>query len=230
MVAAGGGAGHYTNSSNRGFGGHGGGIQGGNPYNLGPHNSGARLGRGATNTAGGCSYGDTNCGSFGLGGDATSYIESTHNGAGSGGGAGFYGGSSANIGAGGGGTSYIAYSELISYKEYTKSMYCYNCVTSNAESTYTVSTSNYSSTPTSYYAKSGNGHARITLLPQPSENNFLSSLTVKATEYETENPVVKEYTPTYDMATEDYYVKLVEQFKPKSVVYTSFSSPYLSLV
>lgn len=43
-------------------------------------------------------------------------------------------------------------------------MTCYNCTTSNDESTKTISTTNVSSTATSDYAKSGNGYARITFI------------------------------------------------------------------
>lgn len=41
-------------------------------------------------------------------------------------------------------------------------MYCYNCKESNEEATKTISTTNVSETPTSNYAKKGNGHIKIT--------------------------------------------------------------------
>ncbi|MCM1053584.1 MAG: cadherin-like beta sandwich domain-containing protein [Ruminococcus sp.] len=126
-----------------------------------------------------------------------------------GGGGGWYGGNASQTqvygaAGGGGGSSYIGNPNLTSYQDGIKSMYCYNCQASNEESTYTVSTTKYSSTPTSYYAKSGDGFARITFMAQPSENNFLSSLTVK---HENE---VKTYTPEFDMQTYDYYLTLDE--------------------
>ena len=61
--------------------------------------------------------------------------------------------------SGGGGSSYIGNSLL-----HTKSMYCYECTESTDESTYTISTNNVSDIPTSNYAKSGNGYAKITYI------------------------------------------------------------------
>ena len=43
-------------------------------------------------------------------------------------------------------------------------MYCYNCTESNDTNTKTISTTNVSETPTSNYAKIGNGFARITFV------------------------------------------------------------------
>ena len=47
-----------------------------------------------------------------------------------------------------------------------------------------------------------NGYAKITMLPQPSENNFLSSITVKV------NDEVRTYTPEFNLETEDYYLSV----------------------
>lgn len=81
-----------------------------------------------------------------------------------GGGAGFYGG---NIGVGrtndgtpgGGGSGYIGNPLLTN-----KYMYCYNCATSDVESTKTYTTTCAEETPTENCAKKANGYARITYL------------------------------------------------------------------
>ncbi len=80
------------------------------------------------------------------------------------GGSGWYGGGSAStttgcVYTGGGGSSYIGNPLLTD-----KAMYCYNCQTSNAESTKTISTTCTSSMPTVNCAKQGNGYAKITLV------------------------------------------------------------------
>lgn len=104
LVAGAGGGGHYTNSANRGFGGAGGGLTGGNiselSSNVNPTSYPDRYASPGNQSTGGCSLNNAYCGSFGQGGNATS------NG-GSGGGSGLYGGSSTNISAGAGGSSYI---------------------------------------------------------------------------------------------------------------------------
>lgn len=207
IVAGAGGGGHNTNSANYAVGGSGGGYKGMEATNLSGHHT--LVGRHAypgTQTAAGCNSTNKDCGGFGVGGNSST--TAYHNGAGSGGGAGYFGGSGANINGGAGGSGYIASSDLRSYKEVTKSMYCYNCSTSNAEQTFTVSTNKYANTPTSYYAKSGNGYARITLLQPPSENNFLSSLTIKATNFQTLKSTTKNYTPEYNLEVEEYDVTL----------------------
>ena len=161
-------------------------------------------GGGYANTSG--TNGQYGAGGFGYGGSGRG--DRCGGGAG---GAGIQGGSGgANVASGRGGTGYFNSEELIDYKEYTRSMYCYNCPTSNAETTYTVKTGSVSSNPVSYYAKSGAGYARITLLPQPSENNFLSTITVKATDFETQIEEQKSYTPSFDKEVEDYYVTLTD--------------------
>lgn len=88
---------------------------------------------------------------FGLGGYASAKY-------GPGSGAGFYGGGDSETSSCGG-SGYIGNSFLTN-----KSMYCYNCTTSNEESTKTISTTCHSSSATSNCAKEGNGYAIITYL------------------------------------------------------------------
>ena len=84
---------------------------------------------------------------FGLGGQ--DYDKSR-----SAGGGGYYGGKHT-----GGGSGYIGNILLTD-----KYMYCYNCTTSDVESTKTYSTTCVEETPTENCAKIGNGYARITYL------------------------------------------------------------------
>ena len=87
----------------------------------------------------------------------------------SGGGGGLFGGASNSnfSGGGGGGSGYIGNSLLTNKKMV---MYVVNRTedtknyVSNDTNTKTETTQNVSSTPTSNYAKSGNGYARITIL------------------------------------------------------------------
>lgn len=58
---------------------------------------------------------------------------------------------------GGGGSSYIGYSSL-----QNKVIYCYGCTASEETETKTIATTKVSETPTSNYAKIGQGYARIT--------------------------------------------------------------------
>lgn len=207
IVSGAGGGGHNTNSANYAVGGSGGGFKGMDATSLSSHHTLAgRHAYPGTQTSAGCNNTGKDCGAFGIGGNSST--TAYHSGAGSGGGAGFYGGSGANINGGAGGSGYIASSSLRSYKEVTKSMYCYNCTLSSDEDTYTVSTKKYSSTPTSYYAKSGNGYAKITLLQPPSENNFLSNIIVKATNFQTLKTTTKNYTPDYNLEVSEYNVTL----------------------
>ena len=115
---------------------------------------------GGTQTSGGLGENSRTdlAGSFGQGG--TGYT--------SGGGAGYYGGGSSTADSGSdpsaaGGSGYIGYSELTD-----KIMYCYNCQSSENEddetNIKTRSTTNVSDTPTSNYAKIGDGFVRITYL------------------------------------------------------------------
>ena len=97
-------------------------------------------------------------GSGGAGGNGNNWYAPN---GGHGGGGGYYGGvgGTASGNGGGGGSGYIGNSLLTN-----KAMYCYNCPTSSDENTLTYSTTNVSGTPTSNYAKSGNGAIKITLL------------------------------------------------------------------
>ncbi len=90
-------------------------------------------------------------GSFGHGADHTAYV-------GPGAGAGYYGGGTSEI-VSCGGSGYIGKSSLTD-----KHMTCYNCETSNEESTKTISNTCASETPTPDCSKIGNGYARITYL------------------------------------------------------------------
>ena len=151
MVSGGGGG-----KGNTGAGGHAGGVSG----NKGTDGSCTnKAGGGATQTAGGTCVESAwcNAGSFGLGGSGKA-----GNNGGAGGG-GLYGGGSGTggscYGGGGGGSGYIGNSLLTD-----KYMYCYNCTTSDVESTKTYTTTNVSDTPTSDYAKSGNGAVKITIM------------------------------------------------------------------
>lgn len=155
LIVAGGGSGASTSA----YGSHAGGYVGKDAYWT-ESTTKKNYAGGGTQTAGGIggsSYNDSlsPSGSFGLGG--------THTGGscneGSGGGGGFYGGGASAFKPGGGGSGYIGNSLL---KD--KVMYCYNCTQSTIESTKTVSTTNVSSSPRSYYPKQGNGHAKITLI------------------------------------------------------------------
>lgn len=91
---------------------------------------------------------------------------------GGGGGGGFYPGRHGSQSTGSGGSGYIGNTDLTS-----KYMYCYNCIESTDESTYTINTvgeneladkkncpNGYSEEAISKCAKAGNGHARITFL------------------------------------------------------------------
>ncbi len=150
IIVAGGGGGAPLIAAESG---NGGGISG----TIGRTNSGIIV-NGATQTTG---Y------DFGLGQNGHNSIQySTGDAEGSsGGGGGWYGGLSYqgtetnSDASGSGGSGYIGNTSLTS-----KVMYCYNCQTSNAESTKTISTTCTSSTPTSNCAKQGNGYAKITLV------------------------------------------------------------------
>ena len=152
LIVSGGGGG----AGQAGAGGSAGGIQGVRGETGACTNKG---GYGGTQTAGG-SVVATNwaqVGSFGRGGNA---IQNQTGGAG---GSGYFGGGSGTSGScyggGGGGSSYIGNSLLSD-----KAMYCYNCTTSTATDTKTVSTSCSETTPTANCAKKGNGYVKITLI------------------------------------------------------------------
>lgn len=152
--AGGGGGGVYTygvETLKYGTGGSGGGYIG---------NTGTVFGASQTVGAGGqqslVENGDVT-GTFGLG-------ASTSDNNGCGGGSGYYGGGSGfHDGGCGGGSGYIVNTNLTD-----KIMYCYKCQSSENEDDETHiktrSTTNVSETPTSNYAKIGNGYARITFV------------------------------------------------------------------
>lgn len=148
MAGAGGGAGPETRGAS------GGGISGGdviNNYDKSYSSYGGTQTTGGVNNRECSAYGS---GVFGKGGEHS--VTGTNVG---GGGGGFFGGSTGgrDHSAGGGGSGYINTSKLIDAY-----MYGYDVSTSNDIATKTYSTTNYSETPTSNYAKSGHGAARIT--------------------------------------------------------------------
>jgi len=155
LIVAGGGGG-----AERENGGSGGGYIGGTGY-LGYNNNtypwyanGGNQSRAGSGVVGNSyAFSTTGNGGFGYGGSG---LSSGDNGAGGGGGY-FGGGAVTYAGGAGGGSGYIGNSKL-----YDKSMYCYNCATSNDTNTKTISTTNVSNTATSNYAKMGNGYAKIT--------------------------------------------------------------------
>ena len=172
LIVAGGGGGGYRHTAGSGYasvGGEGGGISGTDSTTNG---SNGKQGLGGNQTAGGKYSGATETtstifGSFGLGGTPSLSWGSAGGGGYYGGGA-SYGNTAANGNSGGGGGSgYIGNSLLTD-----KSMYCYNCTTSNDVNTKTYTTTNVSGTPTADYAKNGSGAARIT---------FVSTTTLKLT-------------------------------------------------
>ena len=112
---------------------------------------GGYIGAGATTSE----NGGTQSSGFGFG-----HGESGNENSGSGGG--YYGGVHSNTGIGTGGSGYINSSTLTD-----RSMYCYNCQTSDIENTYTLSTNSISGKdvddyePLSNSAKKGNGYVKV---------------------------------------------------------------------
>ena len=154
LIVSGGGGGAYDFSS----GGAGGGYIGNSGLYSSEFNKNI-CGKGADQNNGGSktqsSFGSSNSGIFGVGGDGGKTDAD-----GGGGGGGLYGGGGCpDNGTGGGGSGYIGNSLLTN-----KAMYCYNCEESSEESTKTISTTCAEETPTSNCAKKGNGYARITYI------------------------------------------------------------------
>ena len=154
LIVSGGGGGAYDLSS----GGGGGGYIGNSGLYSSEFNKNI-CGKGADQNNGGSktqsSYGSSNSGIFGAGGDGGKTDAD-----GGGGGGGLYGGGGCpDNGTGGGGSGYIGNSLLTN-----KAMYCYNCEESSEESTKTISTTCAEETPTANCAKKGNGYARITFI------------------------------------------------------------------
>ena len=163
LLVAGGGGGAETrwcSDSDKEYssGGHGGGIEGVEPYNI-TNSWTVTMPQGGTQSAGG-EGGTTNgesgaaAGTKGNGGQTTRTGGYTCS---SGGGGGFYGGGNGMFIGGAGGSSYIGSSRLTD-----KEMYCYNCTEDDNENTKTTSTTCVNSSATSECAKKGNGSVRIT--------------------------------------------------------------------
>ncbi len=147
IVAGGGGGGaSWTDGKQYFSGGGGGGISG---------VVGVKYSAGVTTVAGNQTSGNA----FGLGQNGTTAWS-----AGSGGG--LYGGISGKHSGGAGGSGYIGNTNLIN-----KSMYCYNCTMSTAESTKTFSTTCTNTTATANCSKQGNGYAKIVYIGS-NENNI----------------------------------------------------------
>ena len=154
LIVAGGGGGATSGSTTQA--GHGGGHIGnkGTSSNSAYNNSTYLPGGGTQNGPGYAYEGTTRQGTFGRG------ILSNTRGWGGGGGGGYYGGSNGHGTTGAGGSGYIGNSLLTD-----KYMYCYNCTTSDEESTRTYTTTNVSEEPISNYAKKGNGAVKISIQP-----------------------------------------------------------------
>ena len=156
IVGSGGGGGAADANNSNAKGGSGGGYIGSDGDK--PANNDGAFGLGGGQEKGG-SYTLTSSrtapskGIFGQGGNAATT-------GGSGGGSGYFGGGGGSVwGGAGGGSGYIGNSLLTD-----KYMYCYNCDTSDVESTKTFTTTCAEETPTENCAKIGNGYARITYL------------------------------------------------------------------
>ena len=164
LIVSGGGGGGYRHTAGTGYssiGGEGGGIAGTDSTTGGTN---GRQGLGGIQTTGGKYSGSSETsstvfGSFGQGGTPNASWGSAGGGGYYGGGA-SYGQTMANGNSGGGGGSGYIGNPLLT----NKYMYCYNCTTSTDTVTKTYSTTNVSGTPTSDYAKSGNGAIRITFI------------------------------------------------------------------
>ncbi|MBQ6438268.1 hypothetical protein IJJ12_02705 [bacterium] len=169
LVAGGGGAGYWWEDwsthtmleSNSAIGGNAGGYIGSTGYSSGTRANAT----GGTQTAGGQRGFRGGNGSFGQGGQGRTGCDQggDENGcSSSGGGGGWFGGGAAAHNATAGGSGYINSSYLTSNIALTKHMTCYNCATSTAASTYTISNTCASATATSDCSKTGHGYARIT--------------------------------------------------------------------
>ena len=157
IIVAGGGGG--TGSFNGYSGGSGGGATGVNGTGGCPGTFGTQTSGGTTCTYSGSTSTGGGSGLFGIGGKGGT--ESQFNQGSGAGGGGWFGGSGggARDGGGGGGSGYIGNSLLTD-----KYMYCYNCTTSDVESTKTYTTTCAQETPTENCAKIGNGYAKITFI------------------------------------------------------------------
>ena len=159
LIVSGGGGGGHNMYAAYGNGAHAGGYTGNaSSWTNVSHNYTVPATGGTQTKAGTTGYGysvvSSSNSSFGQGGNYGSNC-----GEGSGGGGGFYGGGAGQFSPGAGGSGYIGNALLTD-----KVMYCYNCSTSNEETTKTISTTNVSSNPISNYAKQDSGYAKITYL------------------------------------------------------------------
>lgn len=171
---------------------------------------GTQIVGGKANTRGGTA------GGFGYGGTGLKYSDGH---GGGGGGGGWYGGSGAKWHAGGGGgSSYISGhlgSVGVSASSTASNIIPLTTGVPILEDSYSYTGYIFEETEmiagnqqmpgkTSGYmtGNNGNGFARITKLPDPSTNNFLSNITVEV------NGETREYTPEYEFETEDYYLEL----------------------
>ena len=146
IVSGAGGGGNFCNNWNYASGGMGGGFTGGAAIDLGAPDF---SGNGGLDTNGGTQDSGWKFG-LGQGSEGSNLV---------GAGGGYYGGNSAFLNGSGGGSGYIGNPLLTN-----KSMYCYNCTTSSAEATKTISTTCHSSNATENCAKEGNGYAIITYI------------------------------------------------------------------
>ena len=149
IVAAGGGGATSGSTTQGGSGGGYNGVDGSTSDSQ--WNSATYIPKGGTQDSSGYAYGGSaRQGKFGTG--QTSYTV----GWAGGGGGGYYGGSNGHGTTGAGGSGYIG-----NYLLTDKTMYCYNCATSNDTNTKTISTICSEETPTENCAKTGNGYAKI---------------------------------------------------------------------
>ena len=190
IVSGGGGAGNYCNQWNYAAGGSGGGMNGVNSIDLGAPDWNSNGGPAAT--------GGTQISGFAFGRGGTYNLDSI------GGGAGYYGGVNSAINGAGGGSGYIGSTRLTTTDQVTKHMSCYNCTTSDAESTKTISNTCHSSAATADCAKEGDGYARIMFIEEYTSDATLSFLSV--TNYELDkkfNSNKYEYSlPTFEETVE----------------------------
>ena len=160
VIVAGGGGSSIYYSGWAGTGGNGGGYNGSSGIRLITDSGNWQAGTGGTQSSGGTYTYTPNPnvqyninGTFGHGGNAINELP------GSGGGGGYYGGAASFGSSAGGGSGYIG---NVLLKD--KKMVCYNCTTSTAVNTYTVSNTCVNATATSDCSKTGNGYARITYI------------------------------------------------------------------
>lgn len=187
IVSAGGGGAAANKAIMCVNGGAGGGISGNNGGRYEENTTDARIsaiGYGGTQNRGGSYFNQTTSGSGGI---ASGVFGSGASGNYTGAGGGYYGGGISHCSAGGG-SSYIGNSVLSN-----KAMYCYNCATSNATNTKTISVTCHSATATSNCAKEGAGYAKISYVKASTEDQETSNPSPAKFDY---TGSVQEYTVT----------------------------------